>query len=103
MKLPLHVGAQQDYREAIRHYERCEAGLGLEFEAAVEAHLEQIAENPRQGPPVPDVDHCRRFRIQRFPYAIIYHLRGRRWTVLAIAHTSREPGFWKDRLATPLD
>ncbi len=34
----------------------------------------------------------------RFPFAIIYIERDQEFFVIAVAHTSRKPDYWKDRL-----
>jgi hypothetical protein len=36
--------------------------------------------------------------VKRHPYLVVYALRGDEIIVLAIAHTSREPGYWRERL-----
>ena len=39
----------------------------------------------------------RRFRLSRFPYIVFYlELDDTIW-VAAVAHTSRRPGYWRDR------
>ena len=35
---------------------------------------------------------------RRFPYAVVYIELDNEIRVLAVAHTSREPGFWRGRL-----
>ena len=39
----------------------------------------------------------RHFRVQGFPYKIAYRLREHNIHVVALAHTSRRPGYWMDR------
>lgn len=34
----------------------------------------------------------------RFPFTIIYVEREQEFLVIAVAHTSRKPGYWKNRL-----
>ncbi len=41
----------------------------------------------------------RRVLTNRFPYAVIYVERDADYFVIAVAHTSRRPGYWKDRIA----
>lgn len=41
----------------------------------------------------------RKVRVDRFPYSIIFRLLDKDTVqVLAVAHGSREPGYWKNRL-----
>jgi hypothetical protein len=35
--------------------------------------------------------------VKRFPYKIVYRERADDLYIVAIAHTSRRPGYWKDR------
>lgn len=39
----------------------------------------------------------RRFILRRFPLSVIYSVRSGEVRVLAVAHHSRRPGFWRDR------
>jgi hypothetical protein len=36
-----------------------------------------------------------------FPYSIVYRVESSRVLVVAGAHTSRRPGYWRDRLEDP--
>jgi len=40
----------------------------------------------------------RSWRIPRFPYSLIYRIVGQEVLIIALAHHSRRPGYWKDRL-----
>jgi toxin ParE1/3/4 len=43
--------------------------------------------------------HTRRFLLRRFPYLVIYRVQGPTMVqVLAVAHTSRNPNYWKGRI-----
>lgn len=39
----------------------------------------------------------RRFPLRRFPYSIIYQLKPDEIRVIALAHQSRRPGYWRGR------
>ena len=39
----------------------------------------------------------RRKLIDRYPYGIIYRIQGEEIQIVALAHTSRKPGYWKGR------
>jgi hypothetical protein len=39
------------------------------------------------------------FVLRRFPFSVIYAVTGPLLYVLAVAHGSRGPGYWKSRLA----
>ncbi len=40
----------------------------------------------------------RRYRLERFPYGIIYNIRENEILVVAFAHLHRNPDYWRDRL-----
>jgi hypothetical protein len=37
-------------------------------------------------------------RVGNFPFHLVYRLSGSVLRVIAVAHTSRRPGYWRDRL-----
>jgi hypothetical protein len=41
---------------------------------------------------------CRKVRVERFPYSVIYRIKGDQLQIIAVAHMNRRPGYWKDRL-----
>jgi len=49
--------------------------------------------------PVWESTPARRYVVPKFPYAIFYMERLDDIRILAIAHTSRRPGYWKSRIA----
>ncbi len=40
----------------------------------------------------------RTWALKRFPYTLVYRVEGDLITVIAVAHQSREPRYWVDRL-----
>ncbi len=42
-------------------------------------------------------DDFRKVKVGKFRYLVIFRIRGDEVQVLAIAHTSRRPGYWKTR------
>lgn len=77
------------------------SGLGDALVDEVEHLVALLAEQPDLGQRVllrrlpPDV---RRVPLQRFRYILVYQVIGSTLKVLAVAHTSRQPGYWKNRL-----
>lgn len=45
-----------------------------------------------------DEDGSRRAHFARFPFSVIYRVRGDHVEVIAVAHQRRQPGYWKSRL-----
>lgn len=89
--------AEQDVREAMRWYNRQRRGLGLEFFGAVEAGWARIVDNPYLCAAWPDDPRYRRLVLTRFPYLVFYEVRPDAVEVVAVAHASREPGYWVGR------
>jgi hypothetical protein len=40
----------------------------------------------------------KRLPLRRFPYAVVVRAEASELVVIAFAHTSRRPGYWRDRL-----
>ena len=40
----------------------------------------------------------RGFRFQKFPFVLAYIIRGQQVFIVALAHTKRKPGYWRERL-----
>jgi plasmid stabilization system protein ParE len=91
-----HSSAQAEYLEAIRYYSRIRAELGLSFVTEVESAIERARQHPAAYGRV--ADHLRHVGTHRFPYVIIYEVREDRVFIWAVAHASRQPGYWKGRI-----
>lgn len=63
-----------------------------EFEVAVQ----RISKEPDRWPRYRLGTH--RYMLNRYPYMLIYVVRADSIRVLAVAHTSRQAGYWRDRL-----
>ena len=92
--------AREELRAAVTWYEERRPGLGTELLAEVQGTLDLIERHPGLGGSVPRVasEHrTRRLPLRRFPYAIVYREREAEIQVVAFAHDSREPGYWRSR------
>ncbi|CAN5453467.1 hypothetical protein BH10ACI2_BH10ACI2_14740 [soil metagenome] len=96
MILEMHPEARLEFREAIAYYESCREGLGLEFSREIYASINRIADLPMLWSKL--TINSRRFLTKRFPYSIIYQALDDSILIVAVAHQSRKPGYWKDRL-----
>jgi len=81
----------------MRWYESRRPGLGAEFLGTVHAVLARVGAAPEQFAPWTDNPRFRRALPSRFPYAVFFHVVGEEAVVVAVAHTSRRPGYWLDR------
>jgi hypothetical protein len=88
--------AENELSDSVAFYERREPGLGLEFERAAREAVQTIQVDPERHPL--QKDGTRRLVMERFPFVIHYaDLPSSLW-VLAFAHASRKPGYWRRRL-----
>ena len=88
--------ARDELNAGVSIYDSEYPGLGQEFAIEVRRLCRRIAEVPAAGFEIrPDV---RRRIVRRFPYSVLYTLENGEVVVLAIAHQSRRPGYWKRRV-----
>jgi plasmid stabilization system protein ParE len=83
--------------DAIRWYEEQRSGLGAELFDAITETIELIRAHPEIGAPRATRQQSRQLRVNRFPYNVVYRIREDDIYVVAVAHTSRRPGYWRDR------
>lgn len=96
MKLHFADAARRELQEAAIYLEAEEAGLGIRFLDAVSVARKQILVAPLAWHPL---GHgLRRCHLKRFRYGLIYRIRGQSVEIIAVAHDSRRPGYWKSRL-----
>ena len=84
-----------EVEDATRYYAGRVSGLGVRFRQEVESVCAAIVRQPllwreRSG-------GYRRVNFPGFPYYIAYFIRGERIIVVAVAHASRHPDYWKRR------
>ena len=92
----VHSEAELELWYAVDYYEEKLRGLGLDLEEEVQHALADIQEAPEKWP---KRIYGTRFRLlSRFPYAIYYiELPDKIW-IVAYAHTSRRPYYWRERM-----
>ena len=71
------------------------AEVALAFIAEYERVLELLCIHPELG--APWRNGRRRFPVRKFPYSIVYYIRGEEVRVVALAHHRRKPGYWAAR------
>lgn len=97
MKARFLKDAETDFHAAIRWCERQRRGLGADFTDEVFNALDRIEADPASLPVEetnPSARDVRRCNVKRFPYRIIYAVRSNVIAVLAVAHHSRQSGYW---------
>jgi toxin ParE1/3/4 len=91
-----HDQARAELEETVAWYEDRKAGLGREFQLAVENAVQRICENPEAGSRY-GTTRFRYFMVRRFPYVIFYSESKQLVRVMAITHGRRRPGYWRNR------
>jgi hypothetical protein len=87
--------AREELFEAAQYYDSESSGLGSSFLAAIDQALEQITLYPESAPVVRG--RVRRKTVQRFPYSLLYSLRGQTIRILAVMNQKRRPFYWLGR------
>jgi hypothetical protein len=95
--------AREEFLHEVRYY--AARGQGLPFIAAIVEALERIRTSPHAGSMMAGNASMRRVLTKRFPFAIVY-LIGRPGSsgaplVIAVAHGSRRPEYWRRRARRP--
>ena len=92
-----HPGALADLREARDWYEEQRFGLGAELGVVIETTIERILAHPELYPEI--LPGVRRAVLARFPYALVYRVRGEVIEALAVFHHRRDAQVWQRRAA----
>lgn len=92
-----HPDAEVELDDATQRYEGAVVGLGLDFQDEAARVLEMAQRLPDLGSPYARTN-ARILRLRRFPYLVYYVNREHDIFVCAIAHNSRRPGYWTNRL-----
>ena len=95
LTIDYHPEAVAELVEAAQFYEERRVGFGARFLTAVESAQIRILDNPFIGRI--DLEGARRLSVPRFPCLLNYRQKGKQIIILAVAHTSRKPGYWVAR------
>lgn len=91
---------EDEIRAAIAWYESEREGLGRELWEELRETVALISEHPAIGSVVHRAKVrgvARRVPLRRFPYFVVYRERADSIELVALAHMSRRPGYWKSR------
>jgi len=96
MTYRLHPAAEEDLREAAEHYrQRAGNALSQSFFIEFERSVGLLLRHPGLG--AVWRHGKRRLLMSRFPYSVIYVVAGNEIRIVAVAHHSRRPGYWRGR------
>jgi plasmid stabilization system protein ParE len=87
--------AEADLAAAVAYYDGQRPGLGDDLLDEVEAATGRIASFPHAWRKLSA--NTRRCRLHRFPYGLIYRVKGDIAAVVAVAHLHSEPNQWLKR------
>jgi len=91
-----HPAAAQEAESAYDWYAARNPAAAHGFLEELRHAVAAVAENPRTWPRYGD--RARRYVFPRFPFSLVYLLRGDDVEVIAVAHGRRRPGYWQSRL-----
>jgi toxin ParE1/3/4 len=92
----LHPLAWQEIDDGDDWYSHYSADAGIGFISAVSEAIETISHAPGRWPEY--LHDTRRFVLFRFPYSVVYLDDPDFVSIVAVAHSKRKPGYWKQRL-----
>ncbi len=93
--------AAEEAVEAAAWYDNEHAGLGQEFSQVIDAAIDLLEDDivPLTAMPgAAGLRGAKRLVLKRFPYDIVVRESVDEVIVVAVAHQSRRPGYWRDRL-----
>lgn len=96
MKVDFLQTADDEFAETVAYYNLQSRGLGLEFAAELRRAMGRILQYPTAWTPLSK--RTRRCRLNRFPYALLYQIRGDTILVVAVQNLHMHPDSWKSRL-----
>jgi toxin ParE1/3/4 len=89
MRILFRPEARTEVLEAQAWYEARAAGLGLEFARAVDVAINSAVRNPEAFASI--AGKCRRVLLRRFPFSLVYRVRGDEFLIIAVFHHRRDP------------
>jgi plasmid stabilization system protein ParE len=96
MRVEIHPIAAVELQDTIAWYGVHSFDASESFEREFNAAVSRIIDFPTAFSR--SSSHTRRCQLHRFPYGIVYRIRGEVITIIAVTHLHRRPGYWKDRL-----
>ena len=88
--------AEEEFLLGAQYYEAQEPGLGARFIAGVRVAVRVVATHPHIHRET--IRGCRKCRVVRFPYALIFRERHDEVQIVAVMHMKRRPDYWNERV-----
>ena len=93
-RLEVHPEAAFDGQAAYRWYKERNPQAAQAFNGELDLAEKRILASPLTWPP--HLHGTRRYLMRGFPYGVVYQVMDDRIFIIAIAHTSRRPGYWQE-------
>jgi hypothetical protein len=95
-ELKYHPEAAAEILPAIRWYLEKSSTAAIDFFEQLRHAEQMVQQSPEHWGSY--LHGTRVYRLNRFPYGLVYQVREGYILVVAVAHLNRKPGYWKDRL-----
>ncbi len=95
-KLRFHPAAVDEAEAARDWYAAHDIEVAVAFLVELDTAFAAILEHPKRWPGY--LGATQRYLLKRFPFSVVYRQINGVVQILAIAHASREPGYWRPRL-----
>jgi plasmid stabilization system protein ParE len=89
--------AREEFLADVAYYDQVQPGQAVRFAAAVEEATARALAFPLSGSTATPA--IRRVILKNFPYSIVYRPEADGMVVFAVAHHSRLPGYWRNRVS----
>jgi plasmid stabilization system protein ParE len=96
MRVRFHAEAEAELEDASDFYDQDSEFASAAFEAEAERVVQSILEYPESGHP--SLRGTRRKFLRGYPYSVNYVIRPDHIYIYAVAHFSRDSGYWLDRM-----
>jgi plasmid stabilization system protein ParE len=101
MPISIHDDAAAEMQRHFDWYQLRNPQVANRLADLFESTIVQIAANPGQFPLMEmhrNPGNIRRARLKGFPLVVLYRVTDADVHVIAVSHTSQQPGYWKSRL-----
>lgn len=95
LKVRFHKKAAAEVETARRWYAERNPLAASAFAAELDLAVERVRAGPERWPR--HGKRARRYILPRFPFSLVYRMKGDLIEVVAVAHHRRKPGYWQSR------
>lgn len=88
---------EEEVAESMEFYESRDPGLHFKFQEELYQIITILRSSPLIGRIVEE--EFRSFPLPKFPFSVVYKIESDSIVILAVAHHSRRPGYWKSRVS----